>query len=198
MASDGGADEGNPVGPERPRDPGERGGEASGAKSNGMPLEQSALVQRVRALTEALEGSDISELELTEDGARILIRRQLEAPIIAPSALPRARLSARGTPTRAARPESARQPGGGAAGAQVGIAVIAPLTGVFYASPSPSTPPFVSVGDTVQAGQVVCLVEAMKVFNEIKAEISGTVTAVVAQGGQLVHKGDPLIRIQPI
>ncbi len=76
------------------------------------------------------------------------------------------------------------------------VAIVAPLTGVYYASPSPSTPPFVSVGDIVQVGQVVALVEAMKVFNEIQAEVSGRVTALVAPGGEVVQKGDVLIRIQ--
>ena len=75
-------------------------------------------------------------------------------------------------------------------------AIVAPLTGVYYASPSPSTPPFVSVGDIVQVGQIVALVEAMKVFNEIQAEVSGRVTALVAPSGEVVQKGDVLIRIQ--
>jgi acetyl-CoA carboxylase biotin carboxyl carrier protein len=78
-----------------------------------------------------------------------------------------------------------------------GVAIIAPLTGVYYGSPSPSSAPFVEVGHTVQAGQVVCIVEAMKVFNEIKSEMSGTVEAILPKNGQLVQKGDALIRVKP-
>jgi acetyl-CoA carboxylase biotin carboxyl carrier protein len=74
---------------------------------------------------------------------------------------------------------------------------VAPLTGVFYPAPSPSSPPYVQIGDAVQAGQIVCIVEAMKVFNEITAEIAGTVKSVQAQSGQLVHAGEALIRVQP-
>jgi acetyl-CoA carboxylase biotin carboxyl carrier protein len=84
-----------------------------------------------------------------------------------------------------------------AAPAEQGVAIVAPLTGVFYAAPSPTSSPFVQVGDTVQVGQVVCIVEAMKVFNEITSEVSGTVMAMPAQAGQLVHQGDVLIRVQP-
>ncbi len=79
-----------------------------------------------------------------------------------------------------------------------GIAVVAPLTGVFYASPSPSSAPFADIGDPVQAGQVVCIVEAMKVFNEVKCEVSGTVAAILPKNGQLVQKGDALIRVKPV
>ncbi len=90
-----------------------------------------------------------------------------------------------------------RTPEGAAAPApEPGIAVLAPLTGVFYLSPSPSSAPFISVGQPVQAGQVVCIVEAMKVFNEIKSEISGSVLSIVATNGQLVQKGEVLIRVQ--
>jgi acetyl-CoA carboxylase biotin carboxyl carrier protein len=186
MASEGGTGEGSP----------EQPAEGPAEKSSGLPFEQSSLVQRVRALTEALEGSDISELELHEGGARILIRRQLEAPVIGPLMQSRPRAAGRGAPPR--RAHSGEHQERAPAEAPPGIAVLAPLTGVFYGSPSPSAPSFVQVGDTVQAGQVVCLVEAMKVFNEIKAEISGTVAAIVATSGQLVTKGSPLIRIQPI
>ena len=76
------------------------------------------------------------------------------------------------------------------------MAVVAPLTGVFYSAASPDADPFVNAGDTIQPGQPVCIVEAMKVFNEIKAEVGGTVAAIVAKNGQLVQKGDALIRVQ--
>ena len=78
------------------------------------------------------------------------------------------------------------------------MAIIAPLTGVYYSSPSPSSAPFVEIGGTVQAGQVVCIIEAMKVFNELKSEVSGTVSAILPKNGQLVQKNDALIRIKPI
>lgn len=76
-----------------------------------------------------------------------------------------------------------------------GTPVSSPMTGIFYSSPSPSAPTFVKEGETVAAGEVVGLIEAMKVFNEIHAPVSGTVERIVATSGQLVNPGDPLIYI---
>jgi acetyl-CoA carboxylase biotin carboxyl carrier protein len=146
-------------------------------------------VQRIAALAEALEDSDISEIDLAEGDTRIVIRRRLDPPLVASVEVsaPRAGRTRR-QPVRAA--ESAGP-------AEAGVAIVAPLTGVFYAAPSPTSAPYVQPGDTVQVGQVVCIVEAMKVFNEIKSEVSGKVIAMTAQPGQLVHQGDALIRVQP-
>lgn len=150
-------------------------------------------MSRVKALAEALEGSDVSELDLTENGLHILIRRQTDTVMLAslPVSAPRAR--ANGAPRRKAlaRRSEAETPA-----VEPGIAVVAPLTGVFYASPSPASAAFVEVGQPVQAGQVVCIVEAMKVFNEIRSEVSGTVLSITAKNGQLVQKGEALIRVQ--
>ena len=82
--------------------------------------------------------------------------------------------------------------------ADAGVAIIAPLTGVFYTASSPSSEPFAKVGEMVQAGQIVCIVEAMKVFNEIKTEMSGVIASIPAQNGQLVQKGDALVRVKPL
>ncbi len=150
-------------------------------------------MSRVKALAEALEGSDVSELDLTENGLRILIRRQTEAVTVvsAPAVPSRARSNGVGRKRSQAKRTEAAAPV-----AEPGIAIIAPLTGVFYLSPSPTSAPFVEVGHAVQAGQVICIVEAMKVFNEIKSEVSGSVVSIVAKNGQLVQKGEALIRVQ--
>lgn len=151
-------------------------------------------MSRVKALAEALEGSDVSELDLTENGLRILIRRQTESVMLlsAPVSAPRARANgaSRKRGASAKRAESAPPV------VEQGTAIVAPLTGVFYGSPSPSSASFVEVGQPVQAGQVVCIVEAMKVFNEIRSEVSGNVVSIVAKNGQLVQKGEALIRVQ--
>lgn len=154
--------------------------------------ERQLLVSRIKALAEALEGSDVAEIDLTESGTRLYLRRSR-----APETLPtRGRSGAGGRMVRPrrARPDSAAD----VAAPDPGFAVLAPLTGIFYLSPSPSSAAFVEVGEPVQAGQVVCILEAMKVFNEIKCEMSGTVTAVLPKNGQLVQKGDALIRVQPV
>jgi biotin carboxyl carrier protein len=74
-----------------------------------------------------------------------------------------------------------------------GIPINSPMTGIYYASSSPSAPDFVQVGDTVAAGQVVALIEAMKVFNEITSPVSGVVRKVVAKAGEVVSSGEPLM-----
>lgn len=101
--------------------------------------------------------------------------------------------------TRAVRSGNANAPASVPATdpADAGVAVVAPLTGVFYSSSSPTADPFVNVGDMVQAGQVVCIVEAMKVFNEIKSDVSGIVTSIPRKNGQLVQRGEPLVRVKP-
>ncbi len=162
--------------------------------------ERQPLVGRVKALAEALEGSDVSHLELTEGGTKISIRRgnaeqeTLPAPTVGKSSAP-----SRPAGSRVTRPAGLGRPAAKAPSApDPTVAVLAPLTGVYYSSPSPSSGPFVEIGGTVQAGQVVCIIEAMKVFNELKAEVSGTVTTVLAKNGQLVQKNDALMRVKPI
>ena len=150
---------------------------------------QASWIERIEALVTMLEGSTVSELELTEAGTEIIIRRQpdmvlVSAPVQQVSMGQAAMSIARGVAPVAKEDKS--------------IAIVAPLTGVYYASPSPTSPPFVSLGDIIQVGQVVALVEAMKVFNEIQAEVSGRVTAVVAPSGEVVQKGDVLIRVQAL
>ena len=124
---------------------------------------------------------------------RIALRRRLDATIVVPSA--QAAVAARlARPRRDVSAPSAPAPNP----AEAGVAVIAPLTGVFYTASSPSAEPFAKVGDMAQAGQIICIVEAMKVFNEIKTEVSGVVASIPAQNGQLVQKGDVLVRIKPL
>lgn len=149
--------------------------------------EEPSLVRQIHDLASALRNTDVGELDLTEDGVRIYIKRQLEPTVIAPHA-----------PRPAARHEEFQEAEPAPLPPDPSAAILAPLTGMFYTASSPSAPDFASVGETVQAGQVVCIVEAMKVFNEIKSEISGVVTAIVAQNGQLVQKGEPLIRVKPL
>jgi acetyl-CoA carboxylase biotin carboxyl carrier protein len=150
--------------------------------------ERQHLVSRVKALAETLDNTEISELELTEGGTRIVIKRQLHVQMVA--------TSAPGTRTRSSRRSDVSAISPAPPAADAGVPIAAPLTGVYYEASSPSSPPFIRVGEPVQAGQVVCILEAMKVFNEIKAEVSGVVTAILPQNGQLVQKGDPIVRIR--
>lgn len=143
-------------------------------------------LERVEDLINILKGSSISEMEFTEAGTEIIIRRQpgmvlMPGPIQPHGVMP---LVASGISQ--------------APYADLSVPVIAPLTGVYYAAASPTSPPFVHIGDIVPAGQVVALVEAMKVFNEIPVDITGRVVALNAHSGEVVQKGDVLLRIEPV
>ena len=152
-------------------------------------------LNRVEDLISVLEGSTISELELSEAGTDIIIRRSPGMVMVSAAAqmvpagvagqMGQAGVATNGAGRPAVKPDNS-------------VPVIAPLTGVYYSSPSPTLPPFVSPGDMVHVGQVVALVEAMKVFNEIQAEVAGRVTALVATTGEVVQKGDALIRVEPV
>jgi acetyl-CoA carboxylase biotin carboxyl carrier protein len=141
------------------------------------------VAEKLTLLADAIAGTTVTEIEL-RDGDRVLrLRRRAQQGVPA-------------VPHLAAAPETppAEEPRDPA---EATIGVMSPLAGVFYASPSPTSPPFVQVGETVSVGQVVCIVEAMKVFNEIKAEVGGTVVEIPPKNGQLVKKGDPLVRLRP-
>jgi acetyl-CoA carboxylase biotin carboxyl carrier protein len=93
---------------------------------------------------------------------------------------------------------SSGQPAGAAAIQDTGLEQIkSPLVGTFYAAPSPDSEPFVEVGTKVESQTVVCIVEAMKVMNEIKAEINGTVVQILVKNGQAVEYGQPLFKVKP-
>jgi acetyl-CoA carboxylase biotin carboxyl carrier protein len=154
---------------------------------SGGSHDEPSLVEQIKTLAEAMVGTQVTELELTEGGLEIHLRRQT-APTMA-AVDPATQQAMHPMPTMPAAGPS--EP------AEMSLAVMAPLTGVFYASSSPASPPFVQVGESVQPGQVICIVEAMKVFNEIKTEIGGIVVAIPPKNGQLVKKGDPLVRIKP-
>ena len=144
-------------------------------------------LERVEDLIHVLEGSTIGELELTEAGTEIIIRRSPGMVLVSP---PRQGNSGSHQLQEGSSGREQR-------GAQ-GLVIVAPLTGVYYTAVSPTSPPFVAVGGVVQIGQVIALIEAMKVFNEIQAEVAGRVVAIVAENGQVVHKGDVLLRMESI
>ncbi len=96
-------------------------------------------------------------------------------------------------PTWPGEPESSRESG---APAQT-VAIKAPLTGTFYRSSNPETPPFVEVGDTIEEGQPVGIIEAMKVFSEVLADYAGTVRQIVAQNGKITEQGDVILHLEP-
>jgi acetyl-CoA carboxylase biotin carboxyl carrier protein len=111
-------------------------------------------------------------------------------PAAAPVAIPAAQVAAAPTPAPAAAPAAAEPKGNT-------IEVRSPMIGTFYRSPSPDKPAFVEVGQTIKAGDTVCVIEAMKLFNEIEAEVSGTIVKVLVNDSTPVEYDQPLFLVEP-
>jgi len=153
----------------------------------------------LKEILRILEEQDITEFELEQDGVKLRVCRSgsapAAAPIVAPVVLPAAVSSAvPAAPATAAAGALASPPA--ADPAANGTLVRSPIVGTFYRSPDPNSPPFVSVGDSVKVGQVLCIIEAMKLMNEIEAEMAGEVTRIHPENGQPVQYGDPLFTIR--
>jgi acetyl-CoA carboxylase biotin carboxyl carrier protein len=155
------------------------------------------LLGLIDRLAELLERSDLSELEVESGGTGLILRK--------PVAMPAVTAPISGTGLATAGPANVAGPASGepsAAGRDPGVnappSVKAPLTGIFYASPAPGTAPYVQVGGEVAVGQVIGLIEAMKLFNEIKSDLAGRVTRVVPDSGALVKAKQPLIEVEPL
>jgi acetyl-CoA carboxylase biotin carboxyl carrier protein len=144
-------------------------------------------IRRVEDLINVLEGSTVGELELTEGGTRIVIRRSPNMMMVSTPAAHVAHTTG-ALPVAPARAEKEDH----------SVPVVSPLTGVYYAAPSPTSPPFVTPGRFVAVGEIVALIEAMKVFNEVQAEVAGRVREMVAVSGEVVQKGDTLIKLEPM
>ena len=161
--------------------------------TDGGDLELLGLIDRLASL---LDRSDLSELEVESGGTGLVLRK--------PSALSPITVASVAAGSPAATPEPAPTVGGepAVAGREPAVStrpsVKAPLTGIFYASPAPGTAPYVSVGGEVAVGQVIGLIEAMKLFNEIKADLAGRVVKVVPESGTLVKAKQPLIEVEPL
>lgn len=143
-------------------------------------------IERLKTLIELMEQHDLAEIDLQEDKDRISLKRGA-SPLAMPAAP---------QPVAPAAPAAAPQAASGEAAEGANIVTInAPMVGTFYARPNPDAEPFVKVGASISKETTVCIVEAMKVFNEIPAEVSGKVVAVLAEDGQPVDFNKPLFKI---
>ncbi len=146
-------------------------------------------IRKVKKLIELLEESDINEIEIKEGEESVRISRtssvmQMPAPAPVSAAAP---VAAPAAPVAAPAPE--------AAPAIEGHLISSPMVGTFYRSPSPGADAFINVGKSVKAGDVICIVEAMKMMNQIKADKSGTIGAILVEDGQPVEFDQPLVTI---
>ena len=154
-------------------------------------------IRKVKKLIELLEESNIGEIEIKEGEESVRISRhgnQPAAPVAYAAPAPVAP-----APAPAAAPAPAEAPAAEAAAPAAAPvadnAVLSPMVGTFYRAPSPEAPSFVEVGQTVRVGDVLCIVEAMKMMNQIEADRAGTVTAIHVDNGEAVEFDQPLISI---
>jgi acetyl-CoA carboxylase biotin carboxyl carrier protein len=146
-------------------------------------------LRKLKSLIELFESSGIGELEIAEGEERVRITRAV--PATSPQAgAPPTQVHTVAAPVVAKPPESAP-----AAPAAEGHVVKSPMVGTFYRAGAPGSKAFVEVGDTVQAGDPLCIIEAMKLMNEIEADQAGVVKAILAENGQPVEYGQPLVVI---
>ncbi|HSP66136.1 MAG TPA: acetyl-CoA carboxylase biotin carboxyl carrier protein [Bryobacteraceae bacterium] len=160
-------------------------------------------IEEIKELLDLFNSSGVGELELEQDGTRIRIRKAGETPeyvvspssgsqpqeIVASPASSGTAAAATGLGTAHATPQAAAD-----AGTEL---VKSPIVGTYYDASSPGAPPFVNVGDTVEPGQVLCIIESMKLMNEIEAEIAGVVAAKLVENGRPVEYGEALFSIRP-
>ena len=146
-------------------------------------------IRKVKKLIELLEASSVDEIEIKEGEESVRISRNTGAPV-AMAAAPMPVAPAIAAPAAPAVAAPAPAPA-----ADTDNAVKSPMVGTFYRSPSPDAPSFVEVGQSVRAGDVLCIVEAMKMMNQIEADRAGTVTAIHAENGEPVEFDQPLITI---
>ena len=141
-------------------------------------------IRKVKKLIELLEASDIAEIEIKEGEESIRISRALSSTLVAH---PVAAIAAAPVVAEAETPAAAT--------ASEGNIIQSPMVGTFYRAPAPSSPPYVEVGQHVKVGDVVCIVEAMKMMNQIEADYAGVVAAFLIEDGEPVEFDQALIRI---
>ena len=150
-------------------------------------------IRKIKKLIELLEDSDVSEIEIVEGEESVRIARGGGSTVVsaAPIAAAPAQMAA-AAPVAAAPAAPAAAP---ASDAPPGTIVESPMVGTYYGASAPGAKPFVDVGQQIAKGDTLCIIEAMKIMNQIEAEVSGTVRAILVDDGQPVEFGEPLIVI---
>jgi acetyl-CoA carboxylase biotin carboxyl carrier protein len=154
----------------------------------------------LKEILRILEEQDITEFELEQDGVKLRVcRSSAAAQVVVPAPSVSGLLPGAAAAAPAAAPSAAAQVVAAAAAENVpdGTLIKSPIVGTFYRAPDPNSPPFASVGDHVKLGQVLCIIEAMKLMNEIEAEVAGEILKVHVENGQPVQYGDPLFTVRP-
>lgn len=159
---------------------------------------QSFDLDRIKQLIRMMEKHDLTEVKLEGGNQKWVLKRGTQEPTLVhapgyvapPMAVPPAPAAGAAPPAEASSPHETAADGGT-------VDIVSPTVGTFYQSAQPGDPPFVKVGDKVRPDTIVCIVEAMKVFNQIPAEVGGTIAKVLVQDGEAVEFGQPLFAVTP-
>lgn len=142
-------------------------------------------IDDLRELIDLLKGTDITELQIEKEGTKVKIRRE---KILSSLDIPAQKMSG---PREIITAETGEE-------SQRLVTVTSPIVGTFYRAPSPDATPFTEVGARVKKNQVICIIEAMKLMNEIESEVDGIVVKILVENGQPVEYGEPLFLIEPL
>ena len=158
-------------------------------------------LRKLKTLIDLVSESNVSELEITEADGKVRIVKAGNSPVVMMQAAPQAAPMAAVAPAAAAVAEAAAIHNASAAPApaaavETGHVVNSPMVGTFYRASSPGAKAFAEVGDTVKAGQAVCIIEAMKIMNEIEADRDGVISKILVENGKPVEYGQPLFTIE--
>jgi acetyl-CoA carboxylase biotin carboxyl carrier protein len=163
------------------KSPAGRADNSRGTRPGGFELSE------LRQLIRLVQRTGIGELEVTAGGRTVRISAHA-------GAAPTTAVTAAAAPAAA---PGASSPSGGAAGTEHLVAIVSPMVGTFYRAPAPDADPYVEVGDVVEVGQTVCIIEAMKLMNEIESEVKGRVVRILVENAQPVEYGQKLFLIEP-
>ena len=152
-------------------------------------------LRKLKTLIDLVSESNISELEITEAEGKVRIVKAGVSAVAVPAVMA-APLAAAATAATAAPAPAAAAPEPAPAAEPAGHAVKSPMVGTFYRAASPGAKPFVEVGDVVKEGSAVCIIEAMKIMNEIESDVAGTIARVLCENGQAVEYGQPLFIVE--
>jgi acetyl-CoA carboxylase biotin carboxyl carrier protein len=167
--------------------------------NQGQPLD----LKQIKLIVDLMKRSDLTEFEVEEEGFKIKIKRN--SGEVSPTGSYSAHPSPAGASAEQSRPAAASAPATPAAapapasagGDEAGFAYVkSPMVGTFYRSPSPDSPPFADAGTKVEEKSVVCIIEAMKIMNEIQAEVKGTIVEMLVENGQPVEYGQRLFKVK--
>lgn len=152
-------------------------------------------IRKVKKLIELLEDSNLSEIEIHEGEESVRLSRQTAAAAVAPQMMAAPAAAPAQAPAPAAAPAAAADTSGDDGGLPDGHVVRSPMVGTYYSAPSPEAEAFVSIGQVVEPGDTLCMIEAMKMFNQIEADKAGKVVAILGENGEPVEYDQPLFVI---